>query len=388
MLKLGFIKVQVLKGGYNEWMAAKLPAVKKKITGKDRDCVTCHQVLTPVLVKEWQKSKHFPKEVSCAVCHSEDHRSMGDVSQVRQVIPDTCMMCHKDQGDQFIQGKHAFAWKSRKVTPWIHGPELAKEGCERCHLIGLKPVKDIISLKKKGQEGIATCESCHPLHGFEASKARKNSTCQKCHQGPGLDSWDSYLASVHGQLSQDKANGSKVPGCADCHMSNGNHAVDSPGGYWACSLPLPQDSEWAKARQGLLFFLGFLDKKKDLTFQANWLEQNCLLKLDQEKTDKVERKLKRVCLQCHGQQFVQNSYQESKRIIRKADLLLAKVLELQPGCKVWELVSTESLTGQETYQLYLLRQRIVHYASHQAFAIARHGLAQMQERVAKLLKQK
>jgi predicted CXXCH cytochrome family protein len=96
-------------------------------------------------------------------------------------------------------------------------------------------------LLKAGEQRVATCVSCHSVHGIRAPNDPLSSvypsnvadTCAKCHgsadymRGFGIpsDQYARYKMSVHAQTLYDKQDLS-APTCNDCH---GNHGATPPG---------------------------------------------------------------------------------------------------------------------------------------------------------------
>lgn len=96
-------------------------------------------------------------------------------------------------------------------------------------------------LLKRGESRVATCISCHSVHGIRAINdplssvyaANVAETCSKCHanadymRGLGIpsDQYAKYKTSVHAQALYDKQDLS-APTCNDCH---GNHGATPPG---------------------------------------------------------------------------------------------------------------------------------------------------------------
>jgi hypothetical protein len=75
------------------------------------DCVECHKNINPRIVSDWQLSKHGDAGIDCTACHGDQHKSAEDVSKVIFATPETCADCHETQVDQYIAGKHAYAWE-------------------------------------------------------------------------------------------------------------------------------------------------------------------------------------------------------------------------------------------------------------------------------------
>jgi predicted CXXCH cytochrome family protein len=96
-------------------------------------------------------------------------------------------------------------------------------------------------LLKSGETRVATCISCHSVHGIRAITDPLSSvypsnvaeTCSKCHasadymRGFGIpsDQFDKYKTSVHAKALYEKQDLS-APTCNDCH---GNHGATPPG---------------------------------------------------------------------------------------------------------------------------------------------------------------
>lgn len=179
-MNMGFLKVYALKGGWREWIKAQFPTETKG--SLEHVCVRCHTNVTPRIVSDWQLSKHSQNEVTCSVCHGDQHMSEEDLAKVVIPTPRTCTMCHEIQGEQFKAGKHAAAWAAMKVMP-IALMEGMK-GCEEGHKIGLKAEAEIRELKKNGAgSGVASCDACHTRHLFSVQEARQPQACQTCHMG-------------------------------------------------------------------------------------------------------------------------------------------------------------------------------------------------------------
>ena len=118
------------------------------------ECVECHKKVTPNIVTDWQLSKHSQKDVTCDVCHGDEHKSTNDVAKVKIPTPETCAPCHEKRVEQFKAGKHAIAWAAMKAMPTAHMQPMAMmegmKGCGGCHKIGMKTEAEIQELKKNG----------------------------------------------------------------------------------------------------------------------------------------------------------------------------------------------------------------------------------------------
>lgn len=115
--------------------------------------------------------------------------------------------------------------------PVKEGPYTDKE-CVSCHTERDPELTRQWHASRHGPESGIGCGSCHgDRHSVAATKARQNSTCSGCHEGPASHS---YVTSKHGVISsleavkQDwhkplKGANYRVPGCSYCHLHDGDH---------------------------------------------------------------------------------------------------------------------------------------------------------------------
>ena len=93
-------------------------------------------------------------------------------------------------------------------------------------------------------ETLASCVDCHgDTHGKSAARARQDGVCMDCHGGADSPVIHSYTTSKHGvlvRLEQDEWDWDRplelanyrAPGCAYCHMHQGNHNVSVSVRVW------------------------------------------------------------------------------------------------------------------------------------------------------------
>ncbi len=192
-----------------------------KGTFKGKECVACHEGVTPGIVKDWRASRHSQagQKVYCSDCHGNDHQNL------HLPTPDVCGGCHATQHGQFQDEKrygfpsHALAMeRALDAKHFVDKPKAEVTACLQCHSVATK------------------CDSCHTRHRFNAAEARRPEGCITCHSGPPHPDDETYFASKHGQLylkeGQDwdwskplKKGNYKAPTCAYCHMRNGKHQV-------------------------------------------------------------------------------------------------------------------------------------------------------------------
>jgi hydroxylamine dehydrogenase len=299
-------------------------------------CVTCHKIITPQLVTDWQTSKHSSNDVGCGICHGEEHGTYKDSALAKNPTPQTCAMCHEERVKQFSEGKHSLAWASMKAMPTTHALPVAlregMKGCGGCHKIGLKTEAEVQELaKNEGGYGIASCDACHTRHSFSLLEARQPQACQTCHMGFDHPQWEMYSASKHGVRYLLKQNNilpeqTVAPTCQTCHMRSGNHAVDTAWGFLAVRLPMPQDAQWAADRTTILQALGVLDLSGKPGVRLEVVKAAKVAKLTEEDWKLARNRMIAACVQCHSRDFAGKELQKGDDMIRDADHLMAEAI--------------------------------------------------------------
>jgi hydroxylamine dehydrogenase len=186
-----------------------------------RQCVQCHEGITPGIVADWRASRHARggDPVDCSDCHGNDHQ------RLRLPTPEVCGRCHEKQHGEFRDEarygfpSHVLAMERALDAPhFADKPKAEVQSCVQCHSVATK------------------CDSCHTRHRFDAAEARRPEACITCHSGPPHPDDETYFASAHGKryLAEGKdwdwskplAKGNyAIPTCAYCHMNGGRHQV-------------------------------------------------------------------------------------------------------------------------------------------------------------------
>lgn len=195
------------------------------------ECLSCHIELDDELAAPaelFSNDIHFQLGFTCADCHGGDPTT-DDFDEAKDEetgfigvpgavdIPGLCGECHNDPT------------LMRRFNPNIPVDQETKYWTSQ-HGISLK----------KGNTSVATCSSCHGIHGIlPKSDARskvypKNvaATCNNCHGykplmdqfGLSDDNYEDYAESVHG-IAVLKRGDFSAPTCNDCH---GNHGAMPP----------------------------------------------------------------------------------------------------------------------------------------------------------------
>ena len=305
-------------------------------------CIQCHKQENPGLFADWAHSRHASANITCYDCHKADERDP-DVSQehykqyersdrgvygtkayrtpvAAAVTPKDCSRCHPDEAKQYSLSKHAntldLIWK---IDPWLNSgmnSEVERNsGCYYCHgtILGMKdgkldpntwPNTGVGRVNMDGSKG--SCTSCHTRHRFSVMEARKPEACGQCHLGPDHPQIEIYTESKHGDIYNsfgDEYNFNAAPGtwtpgvdyraptCAACHMSGSGTVMTTHDTTerlsWETQAPLtvrPAD------------FAAF-------PANNNW---------------EVERnKMKAVCLQCHGNKWVDDHYTKLDNVVQE-----------------------------------------------------------------------
>ncbi len=251
------------------------PSVTKAMNPTD-PCISCHETVSPGIVKQWEESKHSKVGVKCYVCHkAKDDDPAGfehnGYRVTALVTPKYCQSCHAKQVEEFKNSLHAVAGffslssyaiqsgeqvTDKNITLGMnknyktnYSRESAEAGCLHCHGTVIKVGKDgkLINWPNNGMGrfnpdgSVGTCTACHTRHAFSVAEARKPEACGQCHLGPDHPQIEIYEESKHGAIYAAKGeewNWNVPPGqwgpedieaptCATCHMSGFGGAVPS-----------------------------------------------------------------------------------------------------------------------------------------------------------------
>jgi hydroxylamine dehydrogenase len=338
LTKLGFTNVSALKGGFREWVLYQWPIEERSKEYKN-DCVGCHLEVTPAAVQDWKLSKHSENEVTCAVCHGDRHKSSFDLDATL-VPPDRCAGCHEMEAQQFAKGKHSKAWEAAKAMPNFHHLQAKAqedtEACAGCHRIGSKSRADVSKYGGSVRYGNVACNACHTRHTFFKNEAAQPQVCQSCHTGSGHGQWEMYSSSKHGLRSSLKQLGilpqeASAPTCQTCHMPGGDHAVKTPLGALAVSLPVVADKSWSEAILLFLRALGILDENQQAGPRSETARRLDLVRFSYDDWLAERVKLLRNCNSCHSQRFGEAEFDKGYKMLREADLRVAEAIAIVAG---------------------------------------------------------
>jgi predicted CXXCH cytochrome family protein len=201
---------------------------------KKSSCIECHIKLDDQRLsgpaKAFDNDIHRGRGLSCNDCHGGDPTAdtkegakdprKGYLGKPKTLdIPAYCGKCHSDANLMKRFNPSLRVDQEREYYTSVHGK----------------------LLKEKGETRVATCISCHSVHGIRAITDPLSSvypsnvaeTCAKCHAsadymrsfGIPTDQFAKYKTSVHAKALYEKQDLS-APTCNDCH---GNHGATPPG---------------------------------------------------------------------------------------------------------------------------------------------------------------
>lgn len=197
-------------------------------------CIECHIKLDDprfsAPAKLFDNDVHKARGLACNDCHGGDpnddskagakNPAKGYLGKPKALdIPAYCGKCHSDANLMKRFNPSLRVDQEREYYTSVHGR----------------------LLKEKGETRVATCISCHSVHGIRAPSDPLSSvypsnvadTCAKCHASADYmrgfnipnNQFANYKTSVHAKALYDKQDLS-APTCNDCH---GNHGATPPG---------------------------------------------------------------------------------------------------------------------------------------------------------------
>jgi len=364
------------------------------VTSENHDCISCHETITPGLVKQWRESKHSHSGIGCYNCHQAkesepDAFEHNGVFIASIVTPGDCSRCHTEQYDQFKRSKHANAAKilesiDNQLAEIVEGnmsftfddktvkaSPASVAGCQQCHGSRVHITEDkkidpstwpnsgIGRINPDGTDG--NCAACHMRHNFSIAQARMPENCGRCHMGPDHPQLEVYNESKHGvafQANRDKfhkhmSDKNWLPGidyetgptCSSCHMSatkNQERTHDLGERIsWNLRAPISQHTETTKIGE------------EELTWE--------------DKRDNMQD----VCLSCHSRHWVESWYVQFDNLVMLYNNKFAKpATDLYNIARDGGLISKNNLFDDRIEFTYF---ELWHHEGRRA----RHGAAMM-----------
>jgi len=288
---------------YREAVTAREDATPTAIvSARNKDCVDCHAIETPVITQQWADSTHGIKDVGCVDCHTAKE---GEVDAFKHegywiatiVTPNDCGRCHEEVSKEFQGSHHASAGKimaslDNVLGEFAEGTYAAVNGCWQCHGSVVKLQLDEEGLVERRDNGApiydhktwpntgvgrlnldgsrGACSACHSRHSFSRRIARMPDNCGKCHMGPDHPQKEIYDESKHGiafYANVDKMNLDQkewvagvdyyaAPTCATCHMSatKSQPITHDPGKRLSWTLRPPvsvRQDDWERKKSAM-----------------------------------------------------------------------------------------------------------------------------------------
>lgn len=302
-------------------------------------CMTCHKEKSPGLYKQWYMSKHATHNVTCLNCHGADRKDKDAFEHEGALIatlvtPKDCGQCHEKEFNEVGNSYHATAGqilesKDAYLAHVAGGEPVAITGCENCHGTNVvidKSSPNKLSYKSWPNSGIGrinpdgslgSCNACHTRHSFSRAQARKPEACSKCHLGPDHPQKEVYEESKHGNayythldemnIKSDRwvvgEDYFEAPTCATCHMSQ---------------TPTRKPTH-------------------DVGKRISWTLRPVFSKHKDNWQTKREN-MKQVCINCHGNAFVEGHYYQFDALVRLYNEKFAK-----PASDIMDIVKKNKL---------------------------------------------
>ena len=288
-------------------------------------CVGCHKEITPSIVKDFLSGAMGQSGMDCAACHGSGHSTKDDAAKATMPTEKTCQKCHKEQHDQYADGKHALAWVAMSSMPTNgiqpHAYIQGLKGCGGCHKVGIRD-----EAAKAASPYGSPCDSCHTRHKFSKAEAKKPEACQTCHMGFDHPQWEMWSGSKHGVIYQTEGDTGRAPTCQTCHMEEGNHRVMTAWGFLALRLP-EADAEWMGYRATILKGLQVLDPQGNATPRLDLVKAGKIARLTKEEWQSERDRMLNVCAKCHSRKYAQTNLENADAMIKEADKLMATAIE-------------------------------------------------------------
>jgi hypothetical protein len=347
--------------------------IPEKLMGFVVGCAECH-MLNPEAHRDTfnhnDRKTHLtvtPRD--CSTCHSVEasQYEKNIMSHARGNLANNPVFLSLEKS---INGVQSF--KDMKTTVAEPDEKTQADSCYMCHgtaveVIGVKtreteagemefpvlsgwPNQGVGRFNPDGSKG--SCSACHPRHQFAIQMARKPYTCSKCHKGLDVPAYQAYSVSVHGTLFyslQDEWNFTEVPWtvgkdfvaptCSVCHVSllvstqgdvvaKRTHQMSDRlpwrilGLIYAHPHPKSPDTSIIRNRDGQPLPTTF-----DNVPAADFL-------ITAQEQDERRRTLRKVCLSCHSQEWVNGHWERFENTIKTSNEMTRTATEIMQ--KAWD----------------------------------------------------
>jgi hypothetical protein len=341
------------------------------LSQETKQCIECHEKehIQTAQIEEWRKSEHAKKGIGCYECHHAN-KSEPDAFECNGFIiskivsPIDCADCHKQEFEEFDQSHHAKAGEilgslDNYLGEVVQGSGSSIQGCQACHGSLVKVNEDgeldyktwpnvgVGRLNPDGSKG--SCSTCHSKHNFSLEVARSPESCGKCHLGPDHPQKEIYQESIHGRLFFVKTKEMNLdssewilgkdytvaPNCVTCHAGT---TKDLPGTH---------------------------DYGTRLSYNLRQFVSDPM-----EDSEIKRERMKKVCINCHGPEWINNFYKQFDNTIALFNDYYAKpALEIMNNLKEKNKITSTPFDDEIEWVYFELW--------HHEGRRARHGAAMM-----------
>jgi len=356
------------------------------------ECVKCHQKVTPALVAmflassmgregiqnptvyEEVKKQRAPNEktekrpaflvrngkISCVLCHGDNHTT---ITQTRgRVANAVCGGCHDSVDKEYEKGGgHSFDapeenWKRSLGIPnflTVPSPVLqlsrdvvyAQQGATAPPYFDPDP-----EFEGTGRIHRNGCISCHTRHSFSVEEARKPESCQTCHKGLGIPTFDVYMESKHGSIYRAQGGNwnwkSRMPEafdkgeygsatCATCHLLEAERY-----GPVRTTHKMTAKSIWTRGLQAV-------QVSGDQATEAGY---KTFFEQTRKQAEAQRQSMVLVCRHCHSEKFAGDYLNAADQVKLAGDLLVLRARSVLDGLARDGLTPLTSAALAERYQ--------------------------------------
>ncbi len=172
------------------------------------------------------------------------------------------------------------------------------------------------------------CQNCHTRHYFSKKEAQEPQSCRTCHSGFDHAQWEMWSLSKHGSIYltaavNDPENKSRSPKCQTCHMSQGNHSVITPWGFFGVR-GFEENELWKKDRTNIFKGLGMINSKGEKTDFYKKAVELKMFRENKKDFEELRSNMKKICERCHSKSFVTDSIKNSDIMLMEADKLFSE----------------------------------------------------------------
>jgi cytochrome c553 len=146
-----------------------------------------------------------------------------------------------------------------------------------------------------------------------------------------------HRTSEHGRLMEMHQENSDQPGfvptCQTCHMQDGAHGVQTAWGSLGVRLPFPWDSdpEWAEARRAILKGVRAIAPKGGTNWRLKPMTGNAVFQISESGWRQARDGMIAACTDCHPRTYAENALEQGDKLLREADILMARAIDLVAG---------------------------------------------------------